>query len=697
MLARLHIPFQQRTGHGPSTDRGDSKAATADPADVAKASASSYQATQGGRREADAKSAPATLASRRVRVSGPLSSDHGIRSRRCVEGVSRLLALGAGAGVAYGVMSVCEPDDTASTAIAGFVGGVIGIAATPFAHVAAKALSTFGFAGCAVARESLAHCHHPTPPPSEQIDRLIRLAQGHAPLTRKGMEAYLDDLHRIGHEGQEVPLQRDVVLAMARMVSAVVVPGSSDDQRKEQLTQVVRAIDRLYPYGLTGPAVMNEALLAMATHMPADTRHPERAQALAEFLLGAVRTQYHYDEGTQECRERSDFLAALCGQPHFQPVAAKLWELGEKTWPGRTIQAQASKLQNAAATVPQIQLRSRSYGDTLLTTIKVGDRSSAYGFDADLCDQLFVALALNPPGQMRQEQLATLQDAVRTSKADSAQQRALRQLAALESRRPDSKSSEPLSVSWKPDEAIWDDAPVGVRSALQTLADQNPANAGLRTLSDRTASMPAILRQLDATAPGDLAIEVRRAIRVVNPPDTPPRRQIANLVEIMGHLERRSDLPRGAFLEGLADPDALIKLIGQVKPDELTSHRDRQQLSEQLAELPRAAQLTATPELLDATSQLLASIWRGDAAGGHARVQRSHAQEYIDEARESIDRRMFPRRDPWAASGDPGRLNLPWLQSSPARPVSGQPADHVGVPIHASDFERRAPAGSAIG
>ncbi|MBL0420384.1 hypothetical protein JI739_08525 [Ramlibacter sp. AW1] len=692
----------------------------------------------------DGKSAPPPSASgatpvreRQVQVFGPIHPDHRVHGYARINALTTLAIVGGGAGAAAAVDDVAGRQ-LSSDGLRGALNGTAGVTGMAVG-MATWFLLKQGYQLHRRAREWWDQRQHADAGAGHQLARLARLAQEDAPLTFKGLDAYLRDMLQIGEQSPAPSTRQQVPAVMARLAAAIAVPGISTQERSEQLHRLVGTI-AFRDHGLSIDQ-LNGALLAVAQHIPAEELEPAQALALVRLLMEAA----FCSPAKPTPRDRLRLFAALLELPCLQPHAWGIWadRRGGQKW----IENAQAQVRAEAAFVPELEM-DRSVGGRGSCSVKLNTLANPY-FGQDIspasADQLFMRLAEISPQQLTPELCVGLRERLASSDRaatdpTAAEQRTLFLLDHLAGMR-DSKISRAaarpaeavasLSMphtaetgavakaaasalsqdglsSWSTlgdarpagpasDEAIWNDAPCGVASALNRLASKYPDDATLTSLQARTARSERVLARLATTDVKDLPAEVQRAISVLNHPRTPPRQRLQHLIDILHRLDRRTDLPPGAFLEGLVPLADVRKLIKGLAAIDHRDTRGREELATQIAELPRLAQLAATPQLLQMTHTLLKVMWKprgrqAAAPGEHLRYQKL--------ASERINLRIGPH-----TVDKPGLLNLPWLATPPAglpelpeeradERAAVQRFENSDVQVFVRDFETRQPQGS---
>jgi hypothetical protein len=210
-------------------------------------------------------------------------------------------------------------------------------------------------------------------------------------------------------------------------------------------------------------------------------------------------------------------------------------------------------------------------------------------------------------------------------------------------------------------ERVWDLVQAQLDAPL-TRAHSQPDAKGLPSTGEPGAA--PLLVAMAQTRSHQLTVEVQRALRRINRPDTPLLEQIHNLDAIRQHLAQRIDLPGGTFLEGIASPREVAKLLARIQGREAKTQEARHLLSQQITHLPRLCQLRCSPALIEGADRALARIWKQarpveDAAG---LAQTMSLADYQQQVRKNAALRLVSQRA-LAALGDQRRLDLPWLTS----------------------------------
>lgn len=151
-----------------------------------------------------------------------------------------------------------------------------------------------------------------------------------------------------------------------------------------------------------------------------------------------------------------------------------------------------------------------------------------------------------------------------------------------------------------------------------------------------------VMQRLAHTPVQHLKDDVGRAIGLARNGKRPALEQAHTLLAILHTLACRTDLPPGAFLEGLLPPDAVTELARAVAADETPVPRgvDKAAL---IAELPRLCQLQASPSLMPSIVQALRQLPQHALEGleGQARAARvTQLRDWIDAAFRAANARI---------------------------------------------------------
>lgn len=200
-----------------------------------------------------------------------------------------------------------------------------------------------------------------------------------------------------------------------------------------------------------------------------------------------------------------------------------------------------------------------------------------------------------------------------------------------------------------------------------------------------------------------LKAEVARAIGLATTDDRSAVHQAQALLAILHTLAARTDLPPGAFLEGLLRRDTVDDLLQAILRDDASRPAAGIDKAALIAELPRLCQLQGTPELLNRIVQALRQLPQHALDGKDARAREARLGHWIDVACTAANARITGTGQaaplevgstPWhqCLNSPAATLHQPWLTprlrqslqpSAPAVSLQGEPPPVV---IRIQDF-----------
>ena len=406
---------------------------------------------------------------------------------------------------------------------------------------------------------------------------------------------------------------------------------------------------------------LKAALLTLAAFLPEQEADPRRAKAVARRLLQSVRDHAAADTA-QAMRDRADFLLILNDQPYFRSRPVRVWAEDRQPYIEHLAQVAWTLVERSQE--PRLPIRHLAVnGQGVPGGVWIGEASWEPTFKrceaVRFANSLVRALAQAAPEPLSPEMRQALWHRVQGVPTDAgepttAQRRAACLLARLGG----------LSLTLPaPDAELWRDAPMEVWRALHRLATHYPRDPAFRALGQRATQLPQVLQALAHTRPEDLATEIRHLLHLLNASGRPPRQQIGHLDAIRRYLALRTDLRGGAFLEGIASPRDIARLLASLDGREAETEDARHTLSAQITQMPRLCQLRASPGLIETADRALARVWHAQRAreiGAPARPEPT-LDDYKAQVRANAQLRLVPN-NALPSLGVQRHLRLGWLE-----------------------------------
>ncbi len=387
---------------------------------------------------------------------------------------------------------------------------------------------------------------------------------------------------------------------------------------------------------------LKAALLTLAACLPERETNPRRAKAIAMRLMQSVRNHPAADPA-QAMRDRADFLIILKDQPYFRSRPVRIWAEDRQPYVEHLAQAVWTLVERFQEPLLPIRLLAVN-GEGVPGEVWIGEARWESTFKKSeavrLANSLVIALAQAAPEPLTPEMRQALRDRVQGVPSDAGQPTTAQQRAACLLARLGGMS---LTLP-APDAELWRDAPMAVWRALRRLATHYPRDPAFRALGQRATQLPQLLQALAHTQPQDLATEIRHLLRLLNPSGRPPSQQIGHLDAIRRYLALRTDLRGGAFLEGIASPSDIARLLVSLDGREAETEGARHTLSAQITQMPRMCQLRASPGLIETADRALARVWQAQPArqvGAPARPEPS-LEDYKAQVRANTQLRLVP-------------------------------------------------------
>ncbi len=387
---------------------------------------------------------------------------------------------------------------------------------------------------------------------------------------------------------------------------------------------------------------LKAALLTLAACLPEQEADPRRAKAVARRLLQSVRDHAAADQA-QAMRDRADFLIILTEQPYFQARPVRVWAEDRQPYIEHLAQVAWTLVERSQE--PHLPIQHLAVnGQGVPGGVWIGgarwDSTFKRSEAVRLANSLVMALAQAAPEPLSPEMRQALWHRVQGVPTDAAQPTtAQRRAACLLARLGGLSLTLPA-----PEAELWRDAPMAVWRALHRLATHYPRDPAFRALGQRATQLPQVLQALAHTRPEDLATEIHHLLHLLNPSGRPPRQQIGHLDAIRRHLALRTDLRGGAFLEGIASPRDIARLLASLDGREAETEDARHTLSAQITQMPRLCQLQASLGLIETAERALARVWHAQRArevGAPARPAPS-LDDYKAQVRANAQLRLVP-------------------------------------------------------